>query len=109
MDVNERPTMKMLPGDEVRQIMWRIAERYDIQMAVAGARSVARGLVAKLVAEGQRKTHEWTPEQQALFDAFDASGVPAATRHAFRSSRRIGRTSAPSSARSGRPGMRSRP
>lgn len=82
MDVNERPTMKMLPGDEVRQIMWRIAERYDIQMAVAGARSVARGLVAKLVAEGQRKTHEWTPEKQALFDAFDASGVTAATLNA---------------------------
>ena len=36
----ERSTMKMLPGDEVRQIMWRFAERYDIQMAVAGARPV---------------------------------------------------------------------
>lgn len=82
MDANERPTMKMLPGDEVRQIMWRIAERYDIQMAVAGARSVARGLVAKLVADGQRKTHEWTAEKQAMFDAFDASGVTAATLNA---------------------------
>lgn len=72
-----RPTMKMLPGDEVRQIMWRFAERYDIQMAVAGARSVARGLVAQLVAGGQRKTHEWTSEKQSMFDAFDASGVTA--------------------------------
>ena len=81
MDI-ERPTMKMLPGDEVRQIMWRIAERYDIQMAIAGARSVARGLIAKLVADGQRKTHEWTPEKQAMFDAFDASGVTAATLNA---------------------------
>ncbi len=72
-----RPMMKMLPGDEVRQIMWRFAERYDIQMAVAGARSVARGTVAKLVAGGQRKTHEWTPEKQSMFDAFDASGVTA--------------------------------
>lgn len=72
-----RPTMKMLPGDEVRQIMWRFAERYDIQMAVAGARSVARGLVAKLVADGQRATHAWTPEKQSMFDAFDASGVTA--------------------------------
>ena len=78
----ERPTMKMLPGDEVRQIMWRIAERYDIQMAVAGARSVARGLIAKLVADGQRNTHEWTPEKQSMFDAFDASGVTAATLNA---------------------------
>ncbi len=81
MDI-ERPTMKMLPGDEVRQIMWRIAERYDIQMAIAGARSVARGLIAKLVADGQRKTHEWTPEKQSMFDAFDASGVTAATLNA---------------------------
>ena len=81
MDI-ERPTMKMLPGDELRQIMWRIAERYDIQMAIAGARSVARGLIAKLVADGQRKTHEWTPEKQSMFDAFDASGVTAATLNA---------------------------
>ena len=82
MELNERPTMKMLPGDEVRQIMWRFAERFDIQMAVAGARSVARGLVAKLVADGQRKTHEWTAEKQSMFDAYDASGVTAATLNA---------------------------
>jgi len=74
----ERPTMKMLPGDEVRQIMWRFAERYDIQMAVQGARQTARGLVAHLVANGQRATHDWTPEKQSQFDAFDASGQTAA-------------------------------
>ena len=74
-----RPTMKMLPGDEVRQLMWRFAERYDIQMAVAGARSVARGTVAKLVADGQRASHDWTPEKQGAFDAFDASGITAST------------------------------
>ena len=71
--------MKMLPGDEVRQLMWRFAERYDIQMAVAGARSVARGMVAKLVADGQRASHDWTPEKQGAFDAFDASGITAST------------------------------
>lgn len=79
MESTERPTMNMLPGDEVRQIMWRFAERYDIQMAVAGARSVARGDVAKLVAGGQRATHDWTPEKQGAFDAFDASGITAST------------------------------
>ena len=78
----ERPTMKMLPGDEVRQIMWRYAERYDIQMAIAGARQTARSVVAQLVANGQRFTHEWTPEKQGLFDAFDASGMTAATLNA---------------------------
>ena len=74
-----RPTMKMLPGDEVRQLMWRFAESYDIQMAVAGARSVARGTVAKLVADGQRASHDWTPEKHGAFDAFDASGITAST------------------------------
>jgi alkylation response protein AidB-like acyl-CoA dehydrogenase len=71
--------MKMLPGDEVRQLMWRYDERFDIQMAVAGARQTARSTVARLVAEGQRFTHDWTPEKQSLFDAFDASGMTAAT------------------------------
>jgi len=78
-ETTERPTMKMLPGDEVRQIMWRFADRYDIQMAVAGARSVARGIVAQLVAGGQRKTHDWTAEKQGAFEAFDASGITAST------------------------------
>ncbi|MBO7653404.1 MAG: acyl-CoA dehydrogenase family protein, partial [Kiritimatiellae bacterium] len=71
-------TMKMLPGDEIRQIMWRYTDRFDIQMAVMGARSVARGLVAQLVANGQRNTHEWTEEKNALYKAFDESGVTAA-------------------------------
>jgi alkylation response protein AidB-like acyl-CoA dehydrogenase len=71
-------TMTMLPGDEVRQIMWRYADRYDIQMAVMGARSVARGLVARLVADGERATHEWTDAKNQLYKAFDESGVTAA-------------------------------
>lgn len=75
---DERPTMKMLPGDEVRQIMWRFSDRYDIQMAVMGARSVARGLVARLVANGQRNTHEWTPEKNSMYEAFDQAGITAA-------------------------------
>lgn len=71
-------TMKMLPGDEIRQIMWRYSERYDIQMAVMGARSVARGLVARLVADGERANHEWTAAKNALYQAFDESGITAA-------------------------------
>ncbi len=71
-------TMKMLPGDEIRQIMWRYADRYDIQMAVMGARSVARGLVARLVADGERATHEWTEAKNSLYQAFDESGITAA-------------------------------
>ena len=73
-----RKTMSMLPGDEVRQIMWRYAERYDIQMAVMGARSVARGLIARLVADGERNTHDWTDAKNAMYQAFDESGITAA-------------------------------
>lgn len=71
-------TMKMLPGDEIRQIMWRYTDRYDIQMAVMGARSVARGLVARLVADGARNTHEWTDAKNSMYQAFDDSGITAA-------------------------------
>ena len=73
-----RPAMKMLPGDEVRQIMWRYSDRFDIQMAIAGARSVARGYVAKLVAANERASHDWTPGKAGLFEQFDACGVTAA-------------------------------
>ena len=72
------PTMKMLPGDEIRQIMWRYSDRFDTQMAVMGARSVARGLIARLVANGERNTHEWTDAKNAMYQAFDESGVTAA-------------------------------
>jgi len=70
--------MKMLPGDEIRQIMWRYADRFDVQMAVMGARSVARGLIARLVANGERNTHEWTAAKHEMYKAFDDCGVTAA-------------------------------
>lgn len=79
MQVNgSRETLRTLPGDDVRQIMWRFAERYDLQMLVQSARSVARGVVARLVADGARNTHEWTPEKNALLKAFDESGITTA-------------------------------
>ena len=48
----EHPTdyLRALPGDDVRQIMWRFANRYDLQMLVQSVRAVARGPVARLVA-----------------------------------------------------------
>jgi len=79
MTTNEdAQTMKMLPGDEIRQIMWRYSDRYDIQMAVMGARSVARGPVARLVANGERNTHEWTEGKNSLYQAYDDAGITAA-------------------------------
>ncbi len=68
-------SLRALPGDDVRQVMWRFADRYDLQMLVQSARSVGRGPVARLVAEGARHTHEWTEEKNALLKAYDDAGI----------------------------------
>jgi alkylation response protein AidB-like acyl-CoA dehydrogenase len=69
--------LRALPGDDVRQLLWRYADRFDLQMLVQSVRAVARGPVARLVAQGARNTHEWTPEKSALLQAFDESGITA--------------------------------
>lgn len=74
-DKMEREFPGTLPGDDVRQIMWRYADRFDLQMAVQSARSLARGLVARLVADGQRNTHEWNSRKAELLSAFDETGL----------------------------------
>ena len=76
--VPEIKTMLTLPGDAVRQIQWRFADRFDIQMLVQSARTVARSTVARLVAAGERNTHEWTPAKAEMLEAFDRSGITAA-------------------------------
>jgi alkylation response protein AidB-like acyl-CoA dehydrogenase len=70
--------MLTLPGDAVRQIQWRFADRFDLQMLVQSARAVARGPVARMVASGERNTHEWTPTKNDMMVAFDRSGITAA-------------------------------
>src|ERR1035437_6869170 len=70
-------TLRTLPDDSVRQILWHFADRYDLQMLVQSAREVARGPVARLVSEGTRGTHEWTSKKAKLLEAFDQSGIPA--------------------------------
>lgn len=70
--------LRTLPGDDVRQIMWRFSDRFDLQMLVQSARGVARGPVARLVAEGGRNTHEWNDKKAELLTAFDAAGCTAA-------------------------------
>ena len=74
----ETNTMLTLPGDAVRQILWRFADRFDLQMLVQSTRGVARGTVARLVAAGERNTHEWTPGKAEMMEAFDRAGVTAA-------------------------------
>src|SRR4051812_28051650 len=73
----ETRSMLTLPADATRQIQWRFAERFDLQMLVQSARGVARGTVARLVAEGQRNTHEWTPAKEEMMEAFDRAGLSA--------------------------------
>ena len=68
-----------LPSDDVRQIMWRFADRYELHMLVQSARGVARGPVARLVAAGGRNSHEWTPEKNSLLQHYDESGITAAS------------------------------
>lgn len=70
--------LKTLPGDEIRQILWRYAGRFDLQMLVQSVRAVARGPVARLVAQGGRHCHDWTPEKNALLAEYDAAGITAA-------------------------------
>jgi len=74
----ETSTMSTLPGDAVRQIQRRYGDRFDLQMLVQSARTVARGTVARLVAAGERNTHEWTPAKAEMLEAFDRSGITAA-------------------------------
>src|SRR5271157_1594829 len=76
--LTETTKMLTLPADSVRAAQWRFADRFDLQMLVQSARGVARGTVARLVAAGERNTHEWTPAKSEMLAAFDSSGITAA-------------------------------
>ncbi len=78
MEPSQTETLKTLPGDDVRQIMWRYTDRYDLQMLVQSSRAAARGPVARLVAEGGRNSHEWNDKKAELLKAFDEAGITAA-------------------------------
>jgi alkylation response protein AidB-like acyl-CoA dehydrogenase len=73
----EREMVRTLPSDAARQVQWGFADRYDLQMLVQSARAVARGPVARLVANGGRNSHEWTEAKGELLKAFDESGITA--------------------------------
>jgi alkylation response protein AidB-like acyl-CoA dehydrogenase len=76
----EKPSsvLNTLPGDDIRQMMWRFADRYELHMLVQSVRGVARGPVARLVAAGGRNSHDWTPEKNSLLQHYDESGITAA-------------------------------
>jgi alkylation response protein AidB-like acyl-CoA dehydrogenase len=74
----EPEMLRTLPSDAARQLQWGFADRFDLQMLVQSARSVARGPVARLVASGGRNSHEWTEGKAELLEAFDSAGITAA-------------------------------
>jgi alkylation response protein AidB-like acyl-CoA dehydrogenase len=76
--ISEPKLMLTLPGDAIRQIQWRFADRFDLQMLVQSARGVARGPVAQMVAAGERNSHEWTPAKNEMLLTFDRAGITAA-------------------------------
>src|SRR5512139_4034253 len=78
LERQEQGGLRTLPGDDVRQILWRFADRYDLAMLVQSARGVARGPVARLVANGAGNSHDWTAEKASLLKDFDDSGITAA-------------------------------
>jgi alkylation response protein AidB-like acyl-CoA dehydrogenase len=73
--VTTSESLRTLPTDEIRQLLWRLSDRYAHQLLIQSARAVARGPVARLVAAGQRNSHEWTPEKASLLKEFDAAGL----------------------------------
>ena len=70
-------TLRALPTDAARQVQWGFPDRFDLQMLVQATRAVARGPVARLVANGGRNSHEWTEPKAALLEAFDSAGITA--------------------------------
>ncbi len=68
-----------LPGDETRQVLWRFADRCDLQMLAQSARAAARGTVARLGAEGARNSRGWTGRKAGLLRVFDEAGLTAAS------------------------------
>ena len=68
-------TLPALPTDFVRQLMWRFADRPELQQLVVATRRLARQTVARVVARGGRATQEWTADKQQMLEAFDEAGI----------------------------------
>lgn len=75
---NASTTVRRLPGDAVRRILWRFAADDRLQRLVQRVRAAARGPVARTVADGARGDREWSERKAALLDVFDAAGINAA-------------------------------
>ena len=77
-DIVTPATLQTLPSDQLRALQWRFADRFELTMLIQSVRPVARGPVARLVANGGRNTHDWTAEKNSLLSIYDESGITAA-------------------------------
>ncbi|MFO1077357.1 MAG: acyl-CoA dehydrogenase family protein [Planctomycetota bacterium] len=68
-------TLGRLPDDAVRAILWRFADRPELQAVVARVRASARGPVARVVADGARNDAEWSARKDALLSVYDEAGI----------------------------------
>jgi alkylation response protein AidB-like acyl-CoA dehydrogenase len=73
----ERGTLRTLPGDFARQIMWRFGDRQGAQLRrlIRTARALARHRVAGIVRQGARDAQEWNDQKASLLAAFDEFGI----------------------------------
>ncbi len=71
-------SLRTLPGDDVRQILWGFADRFDLQMLVQSARAVARGPVARLVAAGRTQYPRVDPGKAMPARGLRRAGITAA-------------------------------
>ena len=74
-ETETRPTLRNLPGDELRRVLWRFSDRPELHDVVRQTRATARGPVARLVAQGGRNSQEWTEEKALLLPEFDKAGL----------------------------------
>ena len=75
--VSETKRMLTLPGDAGADPMAICRPIRSADAGTVGARGGA-GTVARLVAAGERNTHEWTTAKAEMMDAFDRAGITAA-------------------------------
>ncbi len=73
----ERGTLRTLPGDFPRQIMWRFGDRQGAQLRrlIRTVRALARHRVAGILREGARDARDWSDQEASLLAAFDEFGI----------------------------------
>lgn len=72
---NNKYHLKVLPNNEIRQIMWRYSDNFELQMLVESTRSVARNSISKLALSDLSKKHGWNSEKTNILTYLDEAGI----------------------------------